>query len=55
MGGLKSVAEVDATEPVDLPLTGNPTRGKAVESAKQQNKSGAVNANFIFEIFPAGR
>lgn len=56
VGRLRSVAEgVDATESVDLPLSGNSTRCEAVESAKKQDKSMEMNANFIFGIFPASR
>lgn len=54
VGRLRSVAEgVDATESVDLTLSGNSTRCEAVESAKKQDKSMEMNANFIFGIFPA--
>lgn len=38
---------------VDLLLSGNSSRGKAVESAQQYIKSMAVNAIFILEILPA--
>lgn len=48
--GIKSVAEgVDATEPVDFLLSGNSTRGKAVEKARQKKFSMKVDMNFILE------
>ena len=53
---VKSVAaEWDTTEPVDVWLSGNSTRGKAVEKARQKKISMGVDANFIFEILLSDR
>ncbi len=54
--GVKSVAEgLDATEPIDFSLSGIFARGKAVEKARQKKIIMEVDANFMFEIFPADR
>lgn len=48
--GIKLVVEgVDDTEPADLLLSGNSTRGKAVEQARQEKFSMQVDMNFIFK------